>query len=974
MQLQENNNSSSRDAKKPQEGLGPDEMWAPGALGHHRELPVDVPDTLLQKAYPNKVKHCSSEYRNGLQHRPRSASDLDLSLNLKNETLKTRTIADARVKHVPNDHTHDEIAARTINARNGLQPSVLTIELNMGDEKEEVKSKGSWLDKYRDSPATTDSLNLKSNFKVFGEDENADTEAQKESSVDVEDDYPFAKEDYPTMLKTCSDDSASPRSSSGRSDSTAPLDTSLMIRGNSKNHKDSPIYDVRRIDLGSPCRSVVPDIKVAPLFGRNRDATSFDNPAYGLTDLQDLQGLLRSDEVTDLTRLIDEQCSIPRLPTDQDKVSPVRAKDQQTESPQTESPSKSGKTPKRRPHDERAKLKAKTRSLDIEALIRASSTDDLLGIELNDLSSSSSSSRQRPGKKKRHEQISSGYSTLKSEASGDLEHNTDRSFLVVGGRSYREVAVDCPPDFVPVTKCHPVYPPPNKTPANSKHNTLEPKRDRVGECASVANEGNACATTATTTTTTSTLVLASLCQSPNHDNSSTKPPNTDGSSRETAVARTIDRKHNDKKVRSRVKSLLIDGLNSITQHAEHSRASLPASATTRRSNAASQPAQLCTRAFVVGHALDPKAELPQTTLSQTVVTTSSDDREGGKLYYDNFYFDQFLENAKHSALREELPENWRDPALLATDDKTSVASSETFGDFTRSYARFDPPRFLANSPTENLSRHGILQIKPKKIFSPCSYIEIGEPNVSSSNNDDDVRCKLATDNDHDELSFVQETNQNSRNSLRESSAKLVRAVRHSLFDDTRDPTHVSRSRDDERPDHNVDRSMADLPSRQNQKNLKLSFKYKISRLLNGRVSLMLHNNRNNVKIRAGRRPLSKSLSDLSNLIDDQTEISKIPFSNLVSRIASLRRWNREYTSVDEYFTKQSARISPTHAVENRSRESHIEAVEHQVKPPNRLCQTCYSDLLPTDEQFEQLFLCFGNFNCALSAEWERILR
>ncbi|XP_072752916.1 protein PALS1 isoform X9 [Anoplolepis gracilipes] len=54
-QLQENNNSSSRDAKKPQEGLGPDEMWAPGALGHHRELPVDVPDTLLQKAYPNKA-------------------------------------------------------------------------------------------------------------------------------------------------------------------------------------------------------------------------------------------------------------------------------------------------------------------------------------------------------------------------------------------------------------------------------------------------------------------------------------------------------------------------------------------------------------------------------------------------------------------------------------------------------------------------------------------------------------------------------------------------------------------------------------------------------------------------------------------------------------------------------------------------------------------------------------------------------
>ncbi|XP_048266381.1 protein PALS1 isoform X2 [Bombus terrestris] len=41
--------------QKPQEGLGPDEMWAPGGLGPHRELPVDVPDTLLQKAYPNKT-------------------------------------------------------------------------------------------------------------------------------------------------------------------------------------------------------------------------------------------------------------------------------------------------------------------------------------------------------------------------------------------------------------------------------------------------------------------------------------------------------------------------------------------------------------------------------------------------------------------------------------------------------------------------------------------------------------------------------------------------------------------------------------------------------------------------------------------------------------------------------------------------------------------------------------------------------
>ncbi|KAL0127649.1 hypothetical protein PUN28_003137 [Cardiocondyla obscurior] len=538
LQLQENNNSSSRDAKKPQEGLGPDEMWAPGALGHHRELPVDVPDTLLQKAYPNKVKNCSSNYRNGLQHRPRSASDLDLSLNLKNETLKSRTIADGRARLVSNDRAHDvtDAAAKTFN---GHQPSILKIELNIKDEEEKVKAtaKNLGLDKYRDSPIMTDSSDLRSTFKAFEvyANVNEDAGGQKESSVDIEDDYPFAKEDYPTMLKTCSDDSASPRSSSGRSDSTAPLDTSLMLR-HSKNHKDSPTYDVRRIDLGSPCRSVVPDIKVAPLFGRTRDTTSFDNPAYGLTDLQ---GLLRSDEMSDLTRLIDEQSPIPRTSQEQDNLSPVRVKDQQTELSEIETANKSAKNPaKRRTNDERVKLKAKTRSLDIEELIRASSTDDLLGIELSNLSSSSSSSRQRP-KKKRHQQISSGYSTLRSEASGDLENNVERSFLVVGRKPYREVAVDCPPDFVPVTKCHPIYPPPNKTPGSSKHNTLEPKRNRAG----VANEGSSCA--ATTTTTTTTLV-ASPRLFPN-DNSFTTLSSADDSARETAVARSIDHKHSLKK-------------------------------------------------------------------------------------------------------------------------------------------------------------------------------------------------------------------------------------------------------------------------------------------------------------------------------------------------------------------------------------------------------------------------------------------
>ncbi|KAL6436719.1 hypothetical protein ACFW04_004864 [Cataglyphis niger] len=561
-QLQENNNSSSRDAKKPQEGLGPDEMWAPGALGHHRELPVDVPDTLLQKAYPNKVKNRSSDYRNGLQHRPRSASDLDLSLNLKNETLKTRTTpADGRIRLVSNDDV--DAAPRTIN---GLQP-MLKIELKIEDEEEKkikvAKKNSASIDKYRDSPIVIDSPVLKSDLKVLGEYENVDEDAngQKESGIDVEDDYPFAKEDYPTMLKTCSDDSASPRSSSGRSDSTAPLDTSLRCeQRHSKNkdkHKDvrHTLYDVRRIDLGSPCRSVIPDIKIAPLFGRTRDTTSFDNPAYGLTDLQDLQGLLRSDEASDMTKLIDDQCSsVSRIPKEQDKASPVRVEDQQMESSRTtteHSTNKSGaKNTKRRGNvDERAKLKAKSRSLDIEELIRTGSTDDLLGVELNHLSSLSSSST-RPKKKHRHQQISSGYSTLRSEASGDLERNSmDRSFFVVSN-TYREVAVDCPPDFVPVTKRHPVYPPPNKTttPGNSKHNTLEPKRDRESK-GGTCTPATTTMTTPITTTITTTALVASPCLPPYDNSRYTTLPSGDGSARETIVAHNamVDRKHDARK-------------------------------------------------------------------------------------------------------------------------------------------------------------------------------------------------------------------------------------------------------------------------------------------------------------------------------------------------------------------------------------------------------------------------------------------
>lgn len=929
LQLQENNNSSSRDAKKPQEGLGPDEMWAPSALGHHRELPVDVPDTLLQKAYPNKVKHRSSYCRNGLQHCPRSASDLDLSLNLKNETLKTRTITDGLVSN----HAHDVIdaATRTISVHNGLQPSILKIELNIEDE-EKVKAtrKNLGLDKYRDSPIATGSPDLKSTFKAFEIYANVDEGGQKESSVDIEDDYPFAKEDYPTMLKTCSDDSASPRSSSGRSDSTAPLDTSLMLR-HSKSHKDSPTYDVRRIDLGSPCRSVVPDIKVAPLFGRTRDTTSFDNPAYGLTDLQDLQGLLRSDEMSDLTRLIDEQSPIPRTPQEQDKVSPIRVKDQQTELSQTEPVSKSGKSPtKRRTNDERAKLKAKTRSLDIEELIRAGSTDDLLGIELSNLSSSSSSSRQRP-KKKRHQQISSGYSTLRSEASGDLEHNAERSFLVVGRKPYREVAVDCPPDFVPVTKCHPIYPPPNKIPGNSKHNTLEPKRDR----ASVINEESSCvATTTTTMTTTTTTFVASPRLSPNDNSFTTLSSATDGSAKETVVARSVDHKHSLKKVRSRVKSLICDSLQSILHH-EHGD-SLNAYST-QRFNAPTQ-----------SHSNDPVLRsfaIVNTENSNGLSRNSFNERDG-KLFREQGIENPCFEDIYHSkrpVLRQgaenvsledrerplspvlgELPKN-RNPSFLGENNKTSSLSPRATGDSICL-------NFLSGFQDEVVSsKEKLLDFKEEneKFISDCPNEDY--PMVSLLLKEDVAFFKVA--DIHTKSSIIQETNENSRNSLRElSSAKKKQRIVRRLFD-----THSSDNfRRQEKKRRDSLHCLDDSSKVQNQKNSKLFFEYECSKLLD--VPSTLPNN--GVKFRLS----WKSMSDLPKIVDSpHLAIMKRSFSlphfvsmPKVTSSRSIVRWRTIdhpvvlHDGLSDERTKQNAPKPPRRTLKNHSLKSHVDALEQQV--------------------------------------------
>ncbi|XP_051164787.1 uncharacterized protein LOC127283756 isoform X2 [Leptopilina boulardi] len=432
-QFQENNNSSSQDTKESREGLGPDEMWGSGALGHHRELPVDVPDTLLQQAYPNKVIIGSSSPCRNEPRQSRSASNNIHSQNHRNDTHKKSSTLTPKKKRDSKNCSPLEpppiITIELLKIQNPINKNLINSPDQINEDDKTIIQANST---NSGSPDLKDPLKSSDDEEEEEEEEEEDDDHsnQKESNVDTEEDYPFAKEDYPTMLKSCSDDSASPRSSSGRSDSTAPLDSSLVLRHDSPCENDSLPYDVRRIDLGSPCRSLVSDIKVTPIF----NTTSFENPAYGLTDLQGF--LMRSDEVTDLTRLIDEQVLIPK-----------KWKEEKTSSDN---------------------VKIMNTSIEnSDELMRIASTDDLI----TDVNLSSTKSKS----KKRRPQTSSGYSTLRSEVSTDYDQ-VDHSFLVVGNKNYREVAVDCPDDFIPVTKSHPVYPPPNKTPTNSKHNTLEQKR------------------------------------------------------------------------------------------------------------------------------------------------------------------------------------------------------------------------------------------------------------------------------------------------------------------------------------------------------------------------------------------------------------------------------------------------------------------------------------------------------------------
>ncbi|KAK0161314.1 hypothetical protein PV327_009797 [Microctonus hyperodae] len=461
-QLQDNNNGLvPRDTKESIECVGPDGMWAPGSTpGHHRELPVDVPDTLLQQAYANKVMTTdpkNNHHRNELPRRNRNASIDKLSSSLPPlpPTLPPQP-PDLRELSLNQKNESTNVHLRPYNQKHNSNNKVPFLSGKMKDTDEKLPRIIEITVQNNNKHNENDTNNMIKSRELLGElsdDDEIDsgtverqihTPDVKETNVDVEDDYPFAKEDYPTMLKTCSDDSASPRSSSGRSDSTAALDASLILPG-----KESPLYDARRIDLGSPCRTM-PDL--GPLFGlTTRETTSFDNPAYGL-DLHDFHPglLIRSDEVTDLTRLIGEQTTNSRKNSklNQDKnlssKGPISRVGDFAKSSLKKSKNKQT-------------LITKNSEYEGESLIGVSSTDDLLSADLTSFVSNTSIKKQKSELYR-----SSGYSTLRSDTSND--HHNDHSFLITGNnnRVYREVAVDCPPDFIPITKSHPIYPPPNK--------------------------------------------------------------------------------------------------------------------------------------------------------------------------------------------------------------------------------------------------------------------------------------------------------------------------------------------------------------------------------------------------------------------------------------------------------------------------------------------------------------------------------
>ncbi|XP_023246869.1 uncharacterized protein LOC106636192 [Copidosoma floridanum] len=565
------------------ESTGPDEMWAPSS--HHRELPVDVPDTLLQQAYPNQ-KVTPKQQQKQLPKRPRPVSPPVLPQRAEPQSPRTPNSAAPPVTPAPTNAraTHGSASETPLpldhpllfaNEDNSAPGKPREIQLSIDSESTErlliddldvdvIEVDVIGDDAPIESPTDRKSSIVKA-YRTSDDDDDEEEEELEEdldqlesrkvevhrepAGIEADEDYPFAKEDYPTMLKTCSDDSASPRSSSGRSDSTVPLDSSLVLRS-SELSKESTMSR----------NSKLPQIVV---FGKGSSGASssmsFDNPAYGLADFSDSKAhlVLRPlEQVNDLALLIDNG-----------KVHHDKLDDKKSTS--------SGQKKKKQQRN-------KVSGPEAEELLRIGSTDELLGLGASPVTR---------GRKKRQQHYSSGYSTLRSDASVDYDQVDFASFLVVASnKNYREVAVDCPPDFVPVTKSHPVYPPP------SRSSTLESKR--TDPTPSSRSNKSASATKRSDNNNEVASIQSSLSLSTSSIQSSLSSPLTK-SPRAVSLA-MINHNHNNnnnndndndfeersegsKKVSragSRLKSLLVDGLNSLRlaehQRHHHHRSDLPA--------------------------------------------------------------------------------------------------------------------------------------------------------------------------------------------------------------------------------------------------------------------------------------------------------------------------------------------------------------------------------------------------------------
>jgi len=291
-------------------------------------------------------------------------------------------------------------------------------------------------------------------------------------------------------------------------------------------------------------------------------------------------------------------------------------------------------------------------------------------------------------------------------------------------------------------------------------------------------------------------------------------------------------------------------------------------------------------------------------------------------YHDVFLRGKFSrESGEHSLssiFPEEFPKNSQNSFLEEADNNKMISSSSPTSDsiYLSVFSTFKNK--VVSSSKEKLL--GFKKETEENNFSDC-------PNEISLLPEKNISFFNVRDNIH--VQSIQETNQNSRNSLRELSSAEQRIVSR-LFDDTRH-SNDCQSQEKERCDsaHCLD----DSPSTQNQKNSRLFFKYECFKL---DVPSMLPNN--GVKFRVNWR----SMSDLPNLMADwQSTMTRRAFSLsdfvLISKITSspIVGWDKVdhstvlYDGFSDERMKQNIPKSPMRTMKN-SLKSHVDALEQQV--------------------------------------------